>query len=62
LAPHGRWHQTREQRYRYVLSTLGIPPDSKKIVFVEGNPDWEAADQLVVDWTKFVAGRERQGR
>lgn len=49
-----RYHMTCQGGYRYALATVGIPPDSKPITFVEGEPRDVPADSAVVDWQKYL--------
>jgi hypothetical protein len=55
---HNWWHARRPERYRYALSTLGIDPGAKTILFVEGAFNSEPED-LLVDWRKFYRARKR---
>jgi len=56
---HGEGHQTRPERYKYALTTLGIAPESKSIVFVDDYPEQIAEDELIVDWEKYVEAQKR---
>lgn len=58
----GRWHETREQRYRYALATVGIDPRSKEIVFTSEPPAAAEPGELVIDWRKFIAAEARGAR
>ena len=56
---HEGWHSTRPGRYRYALSTLGISPESKEIVFVKKHPVQIAKKELIIDWNKYVMARQQ---
>ncbi len=58
---HSWWHARRPERYRYAMSTLGLEPDRKPILVVEGEFTPGPRD-LVVDWTKYVRARRRLAR
>ena len=49
-----RYHMTCQGEYRYALATVGIPPESKTITFVEGKPRDMPADSAIVDWRKYL--------
>ena len=49
-----RYHMTCRGEYRYALATVGIPPESKTLTFVEGKPRDMPADSAVVDWRKYL--------
>jgi hypothetical protein len=58
----GRWHATRTPRYRFVLSLIGVPPDSKTIEISEQEPSPAPADAIVVNWPRFVEQSLEQAR
>jgi hypothetical protein len=55
---HDVFHARRPERYWYAMTTIGIEPKSKEIVFVEEYSDPRERD-LVVDWRKFFSARKR---
>jgi hypothetical protein len=55
-----RYHMTREAAYRYALATVGIPPESKTITFVEEQPQEIPSGSAVVDWRKYLLSRPAQ--
>ncbi len=52
-----KWHIQRPQVYRYALATLGIPPDSKTISFVDSASVIYPDDVLLIDWNQFIDAR-----
>lgn len=52
-----RYHMTRDGAYRYAMARVGIPPHSKTVTFVEGEPREKPADSAIVDWPKYLLGR-----
>lgn len=59
-SPHSGLHHARKGRYRYALSTLGVPPDSKEIVFADRFPDQVPRSTLVINWKRYVDAKRRQ--
>jgi hypothetical protein len=49
-----RYHMTREGAYRYALATMGVPPESKNITFVERTPKQAEDASAIVDWRKHL--------
>ena len=57
---HGvKFHLTGTGRYKYALTTLGISPKSKEIIFVYDYPKQVAEDELIIDWRKYVKAHKR---
>ena len=54
-----RYHMTCQGEYRYALATVGIPPESKTLMFVEGQPRDMPANAAVVDWRKYLLFDQR---
>jgi hypothetical protein len=55
-----RYHMTCEGEYRYALATVGIPPESKTITFVEGQANEIPTGSVVIDWRKYLLSRQTQ--
>lgn len=54
-------HEKSADRYKYALSTLGVPPHSKKIRFVQIPPDHETANQIIIDWHRYFRSKQLVG-
>jgi len=53
-----RSHASSKGMHKYALHTLGIPPESKEILYVKRRPEQVAEDELIIDWTKYVRAHE----
>lgn len=65
--PCGQWlgnqseagfHATLVGKYRYALATMGANPDAKKIHFRAEPYGPPSANEVVVDWRKYIAARD----
>ena len=57
---HGnKFHGISKGRYVYALTTLGISPKSKEIIFVHNYPKQVAKDELIIDWKKYVKAHQQ---
>lgn len=54
---HGKYHLSREGRYKYALASLGIENSQISFTFVKQLPKQIEENQLVIDWNKFTASK-----
>jgi hypothetical protein len=47
-------------RYKYAMTTLGIPPDSKTIEFVARHPKKIPESTLIIDWRRYLRPMDRR--
>jgi hypothetical protein len=48
---------THKGAYRYALATIGVPPNSKKIIFIKEKPSMIPNDSVIIDWNKYALAR-----
>jgi hypothetical protein len=65
--PCGQWvgnqseagfHATLAGKYRYALATMGANPDAKNILFKAEPHAPLSANEVVVDWRKYIAAKD----